>query len=128
MKRIWAATGLLVLLLLLSTCNIWYLNRLVSGVTQQLEQAQAHLANDNWEEALSLTQSAHGQFTGSAFFLHTALRHSDIDQVETSFQEVLAFLAGQERQPAEYAAANARLINQLELLVEAELPTLQNLL
>ena len=42
--------------------------------------------------------------------------------------EALAFLEGGEKQPAEYAAVNARLLAQLGLLVEAELPTLTNIL
>ena len=42
--------------------------------------------------------------------------------------EALAFLEGGEKQPAEYAAVNARLLTQLGLLVEAELPSLTNLL
>lgn len=128
MKRIGTALGLLALLLVLATCSVLYLDRLVSGVTEQLEQAQACLDRDDWEQALSTTQSAYDRFNSSSFFLHITLRHSDIDQVEASFREVLAFLNGKEHQPAEYSAANARLIVQLELLLEAELPTLKNLL
>lgn len=128
MKRLGAAVGLLVLLLALSACSALYLGRLVNGLTEQLEQAGACLAEDDWEQAQTLTQSAYDRFNGASFFLHTVLRHSDLDAAEASFREVLAFLGGQERQPAEYAAANARLIIQLELLLESELPTLQNLL
>ncbi len=56
------------------------------------------------------------------------LRHTDTDAIQISMDEALAFLEGGEKQPAEYAAVNARLLTQLELLVEAELPTLTNLL
>ena len=52
---------------------------------------------------------------------------ASLAHVETE-AEALAFLEGEEKQSAEYAAVNARLLTQLELLVEAELPTLTNLL
>ncbi|MDE6589019.1 MAG: DUF4363 family protein, partial [Oscillospiraceae bacterium] len=61
-------------------------------------------------------------------YLHITLRHTDIDAILVSFDEALAFLQGDEHQPAEYAAVNARLITQLELLIEAALPTITNLL
>ena len=61
-------------------------------------------------------------------YLHITLRHGDMDAVLISMDEALAFLEGGERQPSEYAAVNARLLTQLALLVEAELPTLSNLL
>ena len=61
-------------------------------------------------------------------YLHITLRHTDTDAIQISMDEALAFLEGGEKQPAEYAAVNARLLTQLELLVEAELPTLTNLL
>ena len=55
------------------------------------------------------------------------LRHGDIDAIEVAFQEVLEFLTHPE-QMGEYTAANARLMAQLELLSEGELPTIKNIL
>ena len=55
------------------------------------------------------------------------LRHTDIDAIRTSLKEAKAYLDSQE-DTAECLAVTAKLINQLELLLEAELPTIKNLL
>ena len=57
-------------------------------------------------------------------YLHVLLRHADTDQIYAGFQETLALLESQEY--GEYAAANARLVTQIELLSEAEQLTLKN--
>ena len=78
-------------------------------------------------EAARLTHLVKDQWQAREGYLHVTLRHADIDAVLLSMDETLAFLEGDEQQPAEYAAANSRLIGQLELLAEAEKPTLTNL-
>lgn len=128
MRRLWAAAALILVLAGLSGIHVLYLGHFTGQLTDLLTQAQTQVAEERWEEAADLTQQAADRWAGNAFYLHATLRHDDIDAILASFQEVLAFLGGQERQPSEYAAANARLITQLELLLEAELPTLKNLL
>ena len=59
-------------------------------------------------------------------YLHVLLRHADTDQIYAGFQEVLALLESGEY--GEYAAANARLITQIDLLSEAEQLNLKNIM
>ena len=54
------------------------------------------------------------------------LRHSDTDQVLRAFRAVLEYLELEELD--QYAAANADLVAQLELLAEMEQATLVNVL
>ena len=61
-----------------------------------------------------------------AVYLHVLLRHTEVDDVNTSFQEVREFINCQEG--GEYSAANARLMTQISLLYEAEQFTLKNVL
>lgn len=128
MKRLWIAAALILGLAGLSCVHVRYLRHFTGELTGLLTQAQTQVAEEQWDKAAELTQQAADLWAQNAFYLHTTLRHDDIDAVLSSFREVLAFLGGQEQQPAEYAAANARLITQLELLLESELPTLKNLL
>lgn len=107
--------------------HVWYLTRQTHVLSQQLEQAQQQVQKGNWDVAYDMTQQAWEQWEGQMFYLHITLHHEDIDQVSTAFRETLAILEQQE-QPGEYAAANARILYQLELLVEAELPSLKNIL
>ena len=127
MRRLWISVALILALAGLAGGHVLYLDRLTGELTSLLDQAQQRVAADDWGQAEDLTRQALALWQDHDIYLHTTMRHDDIDGVLVAFQEVLAFLEGQERQPAEYAAANRRLTTQLELLLEAELPTLSNL-
>ena len=128
MRRLYLSVGLIALMAALSGLHIWHLNDLTGQLTAQLTQAQALAQREDWDGAARLTRQAKERWTGHEGYLHTTLRHADIDAILISLDETLAFLEGSEKQPAEYAAANARLLAQLALLVEAEVPTLTNIL
>ena len=128
MRRLYLSVGLIALMAALSGLHVWHLNDLTGQLTAQLTQAQALAQREDWDGAALLTRQAKERWTGHEGYLHTTLRHTDIDAVLISMDEALAFLEGNEKQSAEYAAVNARLLTQLGLLVEAELPTLTNLL
>lgn len=128
MRRLYIPLGLLVLLAVLCTVHIIYLSRFTGELSHLLSQAQEQVTGQNWEEADRLTRQAKEIWVEREGYLHTTLHHTDIDAILISFDEALAFLRAGERQSAEYAAVNARLITQIELLLEAELPTLTNLL
>ena len=128
MKRLWISAVIILSLTVLAGCHVLYLRHLTGEVIGLLDQAQEQVEEDDWAQAEALTRDAMAIWTANDLYLHSTMRHNEIDTVLVAFQEVLAFLEGQERQPAEYAAANRRLTAQLELLLESELPTLQNLL
>ena len=128
MKRLWISAVIILSLTVLAGCHVLYLRHLTGEVIGLLDQAQEQVAEDDWAQAEALTRDALAIWTANDLYLHSTMRHNEIDTVLVAFQEVLAFLEGRERQPAEYAAANRRLTAQLELLLESELPTLQNLL
>ena len=128
MRRLYLSVGLIALMAALSALHVWHLNDLTGQLTAQLTQAQALAQREDWDGAARLTRQAKERWTGYEGYLHTTLRHTDIDAILVSFDEALAFLRAGERQSAEYAAVNARLITQIGLLLESELPTLTNLL
>ena len=128
MKRLYLSIGLIALMAALSGLHIWRLSAFTGQLTGLLTQAQEQVERDDWAEAARLTHQAKDQWMEQEGYLHITLHHADTDAIQLSMDEALAFLEGGEKQPAEYAAVNARLIGQLELLAEAELPTLTNLL
>lgn len=128
MKRLYISVALIVLLAALSGLHIWRLNDFTGQLTVLLTKAQEQVEQENWAEAARLTREARDRWMEFESYLHVTLRHSDTDAIQISMDEALAFLEGGEKQPAEYAAVNARLLTQLGLLVEAELPSLTNLL
>lgn len=128
MKRLYISLGLVALLTVLCAAHTIHLSRFTGRLTDLLTQAQEQVEQEDWEGAARLTRQARDIWTGHEGYLHVTLHHTDIDAILISFDETLAFLLGDEHQPAEYAAVNARLITQLGLLIEAELPTITNLL
>lgn len=128
MKRLYAALGLLALLAALCTVHTVYLDHFTEELSDILSRAQEQVEREDWEEADRLTRQAREIWADHEGYLHTTLRHADIDAILISFDETLAFLGAGERQSAEYASANARLITQIGLLLESELPTLTNIL
>lgn len=128
MKRLYVSVGLIVLLAVLCGVHTLYLGRFTDGLTELLTQAQEQVERGDWDAAARLTRQAREQWVDNDGYLHITLRHTDIDAILVSFDEALAFLQANEHQSAEYAAVNSKLLTQLALLIEAELPTITNLL
>lgn len=126
MKRLWIAVAILVLLLAGSLVNGYYVQSLTERMTEQLEQAQDLAHQDQWDRAEQITQQTYEDWENHHFYLHTTLRHSDTDRISTGFRSVLQLLDQEE--DAQYAAANADLVAQLELLAEMEQASLVNVL
>lgn len=127
MKRLCIAGGILLALCAAALANVWFLDRRSDELSVCLAQAQALAEEGSWDSAARLTEQAERRFRNLTFYLHITLRHNDIDAVEISFREVEQLLAHRDR-PGAYAAANARLMQQLELLAESEHVTLRNIL
>ena len=126
MKRLWIAAALLAAAVVLSLGSSWYLRVYLTRVSDLLDHAQALALEADWAGAEHLTQEAFLRWEARDGFFYTVLRHADVDQVFTGFREVQEYLRCQEL--GAYAAANARLSAQLDLLWEMEQITLQNLL
>jgi hypothetical protein len=128
MKRLWVSVALLLTMVALAACHILYLHHFTGGLTDLLTQAQEQVQEGDWDQGVALTGKAMDQWQSHAFYLHTTLRHEDIDAISVAFQETQAFLTASERQSAEYAASNGKLLTLLSLILEGEHPSLQNLL
>ena len=128
MKRLYVSLGLIILLAVLCGVHTVYLGRFTDRLTGLLTQAQERVEREDWEDAVRLTRQAKEQWVNHDGYLHITLHHTDVDAILVSFDEALAFLQASEHQSAEYSAVNAKLLTQLALLLEAELPTITNLL
>jgi len=126
MKRLWLAAALAATLLAGSLVNAWYSQKLCDGLWQRLEQAQELARADRWGEAAELTRQVYDGWQDSRFYLHVVMHHSDTDEILRTFREVLWYLELEEMD--QYAAANADLIAQLQLLAEMEQASLVNVL
>ena len=127
MRRLCIA-GLLILLLAgLATLHVSHLKAFTEDLIGRLESVETSIRRSDWSDADGTVDQIFNQWEDKAFYLHITLRHTDIDAIRESLREAKAYLDSREDQ-AECLAVTAKLINQLELLLEAELPTIKNLL
>ena len=125
MRRLWIALTILAVILSSTLFHTRFLHGFTEQLTGLLLQAETQADQEHWEEALTLTKQAQDLWSQRDFYLHSLLRHTDVDSIHAGFQETLALLDSGEY--GEYTAANARLITQLGLLYEAEKLTLKNI-
>lgn len=125
MKRLWIALILLAAIFTGTLLHIRSLHGFTDTLGRLLEQADELAAAEDWAQARALTVQAKEVWADRDVYLHVLLRHADTDAIYAGFRETLALLDS--REYGEYAAANARLITQIELLYEAEQLTLKNI-
>ncbi|MEG1858178.1 MAG: DUF4363 family protein [Pseudoflavonifractor sp.] len=126
MKRFYIALLLLAALFSATLYNAHFLNTLTSQLTDLLAQAELAAEAQQWGDAEELTQHANHLWQEHTMYLHILLRHNDTDDVNLGFREVQALILKQDA--ADYTAANARLMVEIELLYEAEQLSLRNVL
>ena len=126
MKRIWIALAILLAILAGTLAHSFYLAGFTRNLTVLLEQAEVHAEQEDWETAAKLTQDAYDRWQKKDLYLHITLRHDETGAIHIGLQEVAEFI--QCKEGGEYSAANARLIANLELMVEEEQLSLKNVL
>ena len=126
MKRLWFSLALLAAVCTATMVNSFYLSRFTLELTDLLTQAETQGKGGNWQAADELTRQAQQRWESHRMYLHTTLRHADIDNVHLYFLQSKAFL--EQEKLGEYSAANAALIGHLTLLREQEEFTLENIL
>ena len=126
MKQLWICTALLAVLVAGGLVNARYALALSDRLTLPLIQAQELAREERWEEAQVITHQVYDDWQDSHFYLHTAMKHADTDDILRGFRGVLRYL--ELREMDQYAAANTDLIARIELLAEMEQATLVNVL
>ena len=126
MKRAWIAGGILAVMLAASWMNAQFIRSFTASLSETLRQAEVLAEAGNWDRAGQLTRSAHQRWDDASPYLCTVLRHSDTDEVDVIFHEVLEFIEC--REDGEYSSANATLVEQIGLISEMEKLNLKNLL
>lgn len=99
---------------------------LTDSCMTQLTRAQQLAETGDWEQAKQITDETNRTWHSHSMALYSVLHHNEADEVLLSFCAVEEYLKLEEMD--EYAAANAALIKQLELLAEVQKPSLMNVL
>lgn len=126
LKQVFPSCIILAALLALSLYCSHSLRQLTDDCTLQLFCAQQLAEQGDWEQARIITQKTSQAWHSYNTPLYALLHHSEADNVLLSFCAVEEYLKLEEMD--QYAAANATLIQQLELLAEIQQPSLMNVL
>ena len=127
MKRLVIAVCVIILLMTAMAFHVRHLEKLTGELIHELERASACTAAADWSNAKDAAEHVMETWERHSFYLHVTLRHEDIDEIRTSMREMLAYLDSREDR-AECMTVAARIINLLELLLEAEQLTVKNVL
>lgn len=109
------------------TWNTQKLENLIVPMQEKLAIAERLVSEeDNWEEAIVLTNEVYNSWVENKDYLHISLAHSQVDRVHSTMRESLAFL--EHKEIGEYYASNQRLIIDLGLIFEMEQLSIDNIL
>ena len=92
----------------------------------QLQQAEALAATENWQAAGNTLADSYKDWSGSQVYLHIVSEHDAVDDAEAMYRRAMAFALEQES--SEFRAELADLQDQLRLLAEMERFSLKNVL
>ncbi len=126
MKPFWISLSIIIAMFTAFFLNGQYLDRFLSPLEDQLLAAEEAANAEDWDAASAMTQEVKDAWFQKHSYLHITLRHLEIDQTQTSLEQVLSYLEHQSLE--NYAAANAALIRQLELIRKMESLNIENLL
>jgi len=125
MQRLIAPVMILLSILSASLLTHHFADSLTTQMITLLEESNEMSDQSNWEKARELTAQAKKLWDEHDFPLHVLFRHGDTDGILLSFTAVEQYL---HQESDKYAAANAQLICQLQLLSDMESITLSNTL
>lgn len=118
MKRVYISLALIGLICAGGIWNIHNLRTLTQELSDLLQQAETAAIVDDWSQATELTQKAFDLWEENQLYVHIAMHHSAIEDVETSFEAAKAFIRWKET--PEYTFSNAILLTQIEHIWASE--------
>ena len=126
MKRFWIGTVLLFVLLVGGVVTSVCLERLHAPISHKLSMAAEAALEEDWQNALSLSQQAQDQWQRQRKAVASLSSHTPMEQIESLFKELNIYRAEGESLP--FAACCASLSSMIETLAEAHAMNWWNLL
>lgn len=109
--------------------SLWNGGRVAANAARwqtQLQQAGSLAQSDDWAGASAALTDSYRDWSACQTYLHIVSQHNAVDEAETMYRRCLAFAAT--REPSEFQAELAGLLEQLRLLAEMERFSARNVL
>ncbi len=126
MKRLWLAGGLFAAVILLCTAALMYQQNRVNGLLQQLTAVDDAYDDNALEQAHALALDLCDSYDRSTALFPCFMSHADLVGCRESVVLLPSIL--KDGNAEEFHMESARCRAQLERLITAELPTIQNIL
>ncbi len=94
--------------------------------THQLERCAAEAEAQRWESAETALAQSYEDWQSQQVYLHIVLEHDAVDDAGAMYRRAMAF--ARQREPSEFQAELADLMDQLRLLAEMEQFSIKNVL
>ena len=113
-------------ILAFSLCNDAHMSSETSRWRAQLDQADALVQEERWEEAQAKLTESYEDWSSRQTYLHIVSQHGAVDDAEAMYRRAMAF--ADTRELSEFRAELSDLRDQLRLLAEMERLSLKNVL
>ena len=126
MKRAWIALGLILISLLIGGIDYLYTATAVNIYTDMLNEADAHMEQNEAYEAQSVTERLDHRYNEDKRILHIFSFHSEINAVGNDLAALRRY--AQTGNTADYLATSAQTKRRILALYELRTPKLGNIL
>lgn len=126
MKRGWAALVMILLAVAAAAGEALFLDTVTHTCVAMLNEADAHMEQNEIQEAQSLAERADHRFAAEQGALDIFLYHSEIAEVSKGLAELRRY--AQTGSTAEFLAASARIKRALLFLHSSRIPRIGNVL
>ena len=117
MKRGWIGAGLLVGLLVIGLLVTWFMDKIHSEISEELEFAARFVMAENWEEAAEAAEDAYEDWQEKWHFSAAFADHEPMEQIDALFAQLHPYLT--DRDSVSFAAACRELARQIEAIGDA---------
>ena len=96
MKLISVAAALLLIVCAFAVFHVHYMGHLITGLIDELGQAEAMAEQGNFASAAERAESAAETWRSKEFYTNIAIRHNEVDQTTALFYDLLGSLYAEE--------------------------------
>ena len=126
MKRGWIAIGLIAAAMILGGMEYLYLHSAADKYLSMLDEADAHMEQNEAFEAQSVTERLEHRFGGDKRVLHIFAFHSDINALSDDLAAMRRY--ARTGNTADYLAQSAQLRSRIQALRDLRSPKPENVL
>lgn len=126
MKRIWIAIALILSCLVLSICELLFIDNNCDMYTKMINEVEFYYSNKEYIKALDIARDTYSNWSKEEKKLKAFLLHSDIDDITDSMEDIKDY--AKDKDEKKFCDACKKTKRQLLSIKENELPFIENIM